>query len=288
VRNRIVLASWAFFTLAASPAFATPPVIYGEDDRRDLFDADVPELMFEVAKSTAVLIRKEQIRMTNGNCQLPSSTFGDSFRLCMDEPFREQPNPGFCSGFLVGPDVFVTAGHCITSASDCASTAFVFGFGYSSRDQDVTNLPESDVYFCKEIIAREQRSDNKSDFAVLRLDRPVTDRTPLQFRREGTIPSGASVTMIGHPSGLPTKVSAGANVRRNDNPVYFVANLDAYGGNSGSAVVDSATGMVEGILVRGETDFVTSGDCRKSNRCLNDACRGEDVTRATVFAASVP
>jgi hypothetical protein len=36
---------------------------------------------------------------------------------------------------------------------------------------------------------------------------------------------------------------------------------------------------VEGILVRGETDYVrSSSGCLISNVCKNDSCRGEDVT----------
>ncbi len=289
--QRFLLAFASFFALAlgASAALAArAPVIYGDDDRLDLFDSGVSPRMFEAAKATAALVRREKIQTESGNCRLPAETFGESMGLCQDEPFREQPNPAFCSGFLVGEDVFVTAGHCITSESDCQATALVFGFGYNSRGQDVSNVPEEDVFFCKAIIAREQNDETKADYAVVRLDRKVPGRTPLQFRKEGRIAQGGNVTVIGHPSGLPTKVSGGAQVRSSDNPVFFVANLDTYGGNSGSAVVDSATGLVEGILVRGENDFVSEGDCTKSNRCLNDACRGEDVTRSTQFASHVP
>ncbi|MFN8369647.1 MAG: S46 family peptidase [Bacteriovoracaceae bacterium] len=83
--------------------------------------------------------------------------------------------------------------------------------------------------------------------------------------------------------GLPTKISDGANVRTNNNPKYFVANLDTYGGNSGSAVFNTKTGEVEGILVRGENDYVydSAQGCRVSNKCTNAGCRGEDVTRIT-------
>ena len=69
---------------------------------------------------------------------------------------------------------------------------------------------------------------------------------------------------------------------------FFVCNLDTYGGNSGSPVFNSSTHELEGILVRGETDFiVTENGCRKSNVCPqndpNFVCRGEDCTRSTEF-----
>ena len=50
--------------------------------------------------------------------------------------------------------------------------------------------------------------------------------------------------------------------------------------------INETTGEVEGILVRGETDFVYKNSCRVSNVCADDGCRGEDVTRITdVFDA---
>jgi subtilisin-like proprotein convertase family protein/V8-like Glu-specific endopeptidase len=277
----------------ASPVYAgESEVIYGDDNRHDLFDAANDPRMVELSKSTAALVEKASVVVDARDPEkrkLPADTFGDSFGLCEDEPFRTQPNPAFCSGFLVGPTTFVTAGHCITDEASCGSVAFVFGFGYAAADQDPTTVNVGDVYYCRRIIARQQVGTLGTDYSVVELDRPVTDRPPLAFRRAGTIPAGASVTVVGHPSGLPTKISGGANVRDPmEGQPYFVANLDTYGGNSGSAVFNSETGEVEGILVRGENDFINRDDCRVSNVCTNEGCRGEDVTKATEFAVHVP
>ena len=45
--------------------------------------------------------------------------------------------------------------------------------------------------------------------------------------------------------------------------------------------------MIEGILVRGEADYVYDWDkgCRVPKQCENSGCRGEDVTRITNIAA---
>ena len=126
-----------------------------------------------------------------------------------------------------------------------------------------------------------------ADYAVVELDRPVTGRSPLMFRTSGQISDNAGLVVIGHPSGIPTKVAGGANVRSQDNG-FFVANLDTYGGNSGSAVFNSQSGVVEGILVRGERDFVYQGNCKVSKVCENESCRGEDVTRITEAAPHIP
>jgi hypothetical protein len=47
-------------------------------------------------------------------------------------------------------------------------------------------------------------------------------------------------------------------------------------------VLDATTGVVEGILVRGEADSVTtSAGCQVSKVCADTGCRGEDITRIT-------
>ena len=57
-------------------------------------------------------------------------------------------------------------------------------------------------------------------------------------------------------------------------------------------LADTTTGLIEGVLVRGETDFTyRSGGgqfCRISYRCANDACRGEDVTKISAASAFIP
>lgn len=265
-----------------------PEVIYGEDDRRDLFESDASPVGRELARSTVALVKKADLASApNGGLKLPTETFGTAYGLCADEPFREQPNPAFCSGFLVAPDTIATAGHCVTSQADCDGLAFVFDFAYDSRGADPTAVNASNVFSCKSIVATQAPGDG-ADFAVVRLDRAVTGRTPVTIRRDGKVADGAPLVVVGHPAGLPTKIAGGAKVRTNAAAGFFVANLDTYGGNSGSAVFNATTKEVEGILVRGEQDFTTRGSCTISKRCAADECRGEDVTRATTFAQHVP
>jgi S1-C subfamily serine protease len=264
-------------------------VIYGEDDRRDLFDSDNDPKMVALARSTAILVKKSDLTPEGSRFKLPTETFGEAMNLCDDEPFFEQPTPGFCSGFLVGDDLLVTAGHCIRDAEMCAGVNFVFDFGYDQQGKDLTTVDAADVYSCKSIVSQTLEGGQGNDYAVIKLDRTVTDREPLKLNRSRALKVGDGVTVIGHPSGLPTKITSKAKVRTNDAAKpYFVANLDTYGGNSGSAVFNTTTGEVEGILVRGETDFTYRGSCTISNRCVETGCRGEDVTRVNSFARHVP
>jgi hypothetical protein len=77
-------------------------------------------------------------------------------------------------------------------------------------------------------------------------------------------------------------------VRNNKAPDFFVANTDTYAHNSRSPVFNDNDSVVEGILVRGETDFVECNGCQVSLVCANDECKGEVCTRTTVVASLVP
>ena len=261
-------------------------VIYGEDDRLDVLQVQ-DESLRTLANSTALLVGRPDVGTTEqGGYTLTTEEFGASGGFCSDEPFYSQPTAGFCSGFLVGSDLLVTAGHCIDQGSSCESTLFVFGFDMNAEGKAQTEIPASDVYGCKQVVAH--NLDGSLDYAVVKLDRPVINRAPLAIRRQDHVQVGAPLVVIGHPSGLPTKIAGGANVRSNADVGYFVANLDTYGGNSGSAVFNGNTHEVEGILVRGATDFVYDGDCRRSNVCTNDGCNGEEVTDITFLQEFIP
>jgi len=121
----------------------------------------------------------------------------------------------------------------------------------------------------------------------VQLERDVVGRTPAKVRSSGKIKDKQTLFVIGHPCGLPQKYAPGAKVRDNTPAPYFVANLDTYGGNSGSPVFAAPSATVEGILVRGENDFVTNGHCYVSLVCPTTGCRGEDVTRSTLWAAKL-
>ncbi len=198
-------------------------VIYGEDNRKDIYDSTNASYI-ELAKSTAAMISGTNLKtLLNG-----------------------------------------------------------FDYKVDHADQGAVTVPSTSIYTCKRIISRTLDTTNKDDYAFIELDRKVTDRHPLKVRKFGKIAKGAALVVIGHPTGLPTKISDGANVR-NLQGKFFQANLDTYGGNSGSAVFNVATEEVEGVLVRGETDYVYNQalGCQVSNLCSNDGCRGEDVTYIT-------
>ena len=276
--------------LLAAPLWAQqgpePDVIYGSDDRLDLYQVQSNKLL-ELADSTVGLFEGSDVAIEGGRAKLSTRPYGTGYSLCKEEPFYDQVSGAFCSGSLIGPDLLMTAGHCITSQASCEGTKFVFGFGIKKQGELPTSVASSEVYGCKTLIGREQVNSG-ADWALIKLDRPVSGHKPLTLNRTGAIADKTPLFVIGHPAGLPTKVAGGAWVRDSSPSGYFKANLDTYGGNSGSGVFNAKTGLIEGILVRGEVDYVWKGSCRVSKECTDDGCRGEDVTKLASVLPHLP
>lgn len=268
------------------------PLVYGADNRLDWYQVtDAAQRSW--ASSTAGLFTNAQVTArADGRYQIATgSTLATSQRVCSTEPYRTQPTSAFCTGFLVGPDLLATAGHCITSATSCTGTTIAFGFRMDDAATVRATVDAADVYRCATIVGRVQTTTD--DWAVVRLDRAVTGHAPLAIRRTGAVTINDPLVVIGHPSGLPLKVAGGATVRNSSPANYFEANLDTYGGNSGSPVFNAVTGVVEGILVRGNADYVLNSalGCYVSNVCADTGCASggwEDVSRSVRFASLVP
>ena len=277
-------------------------VIAGADDRRDYYDLkdDISDdvLKKKLADATVILTGKDNlIEQSDGTFVLEVSPFRrrhpDTMAFiepCDDERFRNQNVGGWCSGFMVGPDIIVTAGHCGETESEIKNTAYIFGFLVAGIDDPgTTHFTADQVYFGKELIAHDLSATG--DFAIVRVDREITapGAFPLQIRKSGSIGLGQNLGVIGYPSGLPVKIAFGVEtVLMRDEDPWLIANLDTYGGNSGSAVFN-VEGMVEGILVRGARDYNIDfeNDCFLSNQVMNSQ-GSEAITKANVFVDKIP
>ena len=280
IKNLILLTTLVF-SFSSNASHFSNKVIYGEDNRRDIYEVDNPRYL-GYAKATAAMIPSSKLKeLSEYEVAIESKPLA-ARGICVGETFSEQPTAANCSGFLVGDDLLVTAGHCIKNSYDCSTNSWVFDYKIDYAGQTEINVTSSAVFRCKEILSQSLERESKMDYALIKLDRKVSGRTPLKFRTRGKPKVGDALVVIGHPTGLPTKIADDANIRR-VNDVYFVANLDTYGGNSGSAVLNADSGVVEGILVRGEQDYVLNDEdkCQVSNVFRSDEGRGEDVTLIT-------
>ena len=258
--------------------------VYGADNRRDWFESS-DRIKNRWAKSTLALIENTKIqKMDNGSFKINAKTYGQKNDLCPEVPFIDQPTPALCSGFLIHDDLVMTAGHCLNNTFQCKKTYLVFDFAKFREDQKEYMIPASSVYECEEIVIREMGWD---DFAVIRLNRPVKDRSPLSFRRQGSASVGEELTLIGHPGGLPSKITEGF-VKEAGSRMF--ANIDASSGSSGSPVINTRTGAVEGVLVSGVEDYKSQGSCKVEYLCGPDDhdCKGELITPTSRILAQIP
>lgn len=260
--------------------------IYGNDNRKDIFEITNQAILNNADSIVALFQSEDIIDKGNGTSTLVTKNIMERYNLCPDEKFRNQPIGAFCSGFLVAPNIIATSGHCVDS-DNVHRVRFVFGFRMLNARTPLTVINNSDIFQGMRIIER-SLENSRADWALVEIDRNVTNHRFVQLRRSGKIADGQSLYVIGHPLGLPLKYADGATIRDNAPADVFIANLDTYAGNSGSPVFNSITHDVEGILVRGERDFVEEGNCLSSMTCLDTGCRGEDCTRATEFADKVP
>jgi V8-like Glu-specific endopeptidase len=304
--TKLLLASLA---LAASlPATAGIEVIYGRDNREDIYEVK-SRLHLQLARSTAGMVPMSKIvrGARAGTYELKDlQTLERGQNVCASEKFSDQLLAPMCSGFLVGPDLLVTAGHCYKSFSTpeavCQNFAWMFDYHMASPSHDPSkNIPAANVYRCKEVVKAVLTPD--SDYAIIRLDRAVTGRQPLRYRQSGKVSSSSRLVVIGHPSGLPTKVAGDGRITFNSNANNFSTTLDTFHGNSGSAVFNAA-GQVEGILIQGKNDYRPSiagnlSSCKVVNVCDDRAMnceagkepapvdKGEVVFRMEVIAAEI-
>lgn len=275
----------ATLLVTSHTAVAGVRVVYGQDDRKDMFQV-YNALHLKLARSTAGMIRMDKFAKTrNANIYdlINLKTLERSANLCTSEKFGQQLLAPTCSGFLVGPDTLVTAGHCYNSfdtpANVCKNFAWAFNYEIDKNGiNPAKGLSIDSIYLCKGVVAA--HTDGNYDFAVIKLDRKVVGREPLKFRTAGKVADQTPLVVIGHPNGLPKKVATG-RLTFNSEPTRFSTTLDTFHGNSGAAVFDANTGLVEGILIMGKNDYRPSipgnqKSCKVVNLCDNNGvnCAG--------------
>lgn len=271
----------------------TAPVVYGDDDRREVFDHPSDDLRRLAQESIVALIPSSSIdRLPDGNYGLFTFSLKDREGLCEDEAFGNQPVAASCSGVLIADDLVLTAGHCISEQRPCESFNYVFNYHLDAPNQ-LAFIRDEDVYSCARLALDSDSpvNDLTPDFAVIQLDRPVEgDRGPVTIRPATPVQEAEAISMIGFGSGLPAKIDSGAAVAdpRADRGDFFVVNLDAFQGHSGSATFDSENRLA-GILLGGRVpDYVTEpGEgCARAN-VFDDSQAGEIVHNIAPIVAAL-
>lgn len=297
VRGGVLALSAVLMSVISSAAGARPSVkgIYGQDDRMDVFQAD--DAKKALADSVASLWEEPFLEYdpSSGAYKLFTQSFAQKMGLCPSEPFRDQPTGPVCTATLVGEDLLLTAGHCVLNEMECAKSRFVFGFSITEAGGSAPSIvPATEVYTCAEVVSRyvNHTSTNavRADYALVRLDRKVAGHKIVPIARDGDLAKGDSVFMLGYPSGLPLKVVGGATVRDSSAPGFFIADMDAFGGNSGSPIFNERTHAIEGVLFAGDQDYALNEDetCVIVSRRGQNEGSGEAATKTSLLRSLIP
>jgi V8-like Glu-specific endopeptidase len=265
--------------------------VYGEDDRDELVNGG--PLLCRAASATAAIFEQDVLVQNSKDSQWRYRERRNlaSTGWCKTERFADQDAMAYCSAFLIAADVVATAGHCVNAHQDsqgdglnCNETLIVFDYRMGIDGLAPTVFPESSVYRCRRVLAG-VTSAVGADWRVVQLDRP-TGREPIALSRGKQLVAGAELVILGHPLGLPMK-SATGQVRSGSPTVansVFVADIDAFQGNSGSPVLQQQANRLEvvGLLTGGHNDSINTSSaaaCKTTVICSNSAqCRGELIT----------
>lgn len=268
----VVPGSTLIALLAVSPSFAQPlgelrqPIIYGEDDRRQVYEVEGALLQSLARQSVVALVSPRSLSYdSSGGVSIHAPSLGEAYNLCSGEAFANEPSLAFCTGVLIDDDLIATAGHCLGRAPEettasCRSLALVFDYLYDAAGQ-LAPISADDVYRCRRVVTWGGSAEVAPDFGVIQLDRPVRAGLSPALFAPGEVAIGQRVNVIGFGSGLPAKIDSSASIIQSPpDGEYFTAQTDTFGGNSGSPLFDDA-GQIVGLNVAGQPDWMTVGLC---------------------------
>ncbi|HEX8408950.1 MAG TPA: serine protease [Thermoanaerobaculia bacterium] len=246
--------------------------------------ANTPASVQKLIESTAAVFHKSQLENVpnTDNLRIKDARSLEERGVCKDSltfndrsSITTEPGAAICTGFLIEPDVLITASHCVP---DAIVRRLRFVFGYHELNGKVKTVFPGRSVLSGTVIDRHDANVG-AEWARIKLER--APGAPQLTPRLGEIRVSEPVSVIGCPAGTGVKFADGANVRKVLKNT-FIANLDVFEGHSGGPVLD-ANHKVIGFVARGERDWVPAEDCRQPYKCPDEGCTGETITRITAL-----
>lgn len=164
-----------------------------------------------------------------------------------------QPDLSSCTGTLIGPDLVLCAGHCVSDANDLNGRSGSVTFDFQTNCDRTRPSSYSPKFYKVNKTFRAKAQITGLDYSLLQLKTPVPGVPAVPVRHD--LPSvGDQVFEVHHPQAITKKVSAQhtgtqatiSSIGLNYGFRYLYANCDLTGGSSGSALFDMS-GRVIGI-----------------------------------------
>jgi hypothetical protein len=267
---------------AETSGASTERIVYGDDDRQEVFQVEA-DLQARATASVVALIPRGAIDASPAGLRAAPS-FQESAGVCPGERFAAQPAAASCTGVLVDWDLVLTAAHCVR-AVPLDELAVVFDYHYAN--EGVLATDGFDFTLPVDVVVSEldgPGSTTRLDYAWLRLAepaRPPHAPTPV-YRVASPLAAGDPLFSISTGGGLPLKVDDGGQVRdaREGTDDCFLADTDTLHGSSGGGAFDAELALV-GVMVRGADDFILSPDGCYTSLSQSDVAKAlEQYTHA--------
>jgi hypothetical protein len=166
---------------------------------------------------------------------------------------NQLPDLSSCTGTLIGPDLVLCAGHCVSDPNDLNGRSGSVTFDFKTNCDGTRPAGYSPKFYKVNKTFRAKAGISGLDYSLLQLKTPVPGVPAIPLRPD--LPAvNDEVFEVHHPQAITKKVSArhtGAQAKISKIELsngfrYLFANCDLTGGSSGSALFDMS-GRVIGI-----------------------------------------
>ncbi|WP_081653493.1 serine protease [Bacteriovorax sp. DB6_IX] len=292
---RIFLSAFFILTLAscemdrpvnkvssAASCLAPQAIIYGDNNISKVEELENRDLT-ELAKSVAAVVSSHRVMDVDhqrDHLLFRGETLASAYRMC-DDSLNSQRAGIRCTSFLVGKDLLLTAGHCLvdpqlgsTKEEVCENSEYIFDLNdsaFQGESSVIARIEREKAYKCQSIV--DYKLDDDGDYALIKLNREVSDREPLKLLNIQDLKYGNAISTIGFPLGLTLRASTDGQFFELSNDKRWLLNqVDTFFGSSGGPIIDEATKMVVGIHTHGLKGSLVLD---KENACyrFSEACQ---------------